>query len=102
MEDNNGVDPHAVNSFRWHHDGTHIFQIEETLYKLHSDVLSRGSITFRDMFGVRSSDQDELDGFSQSKPITLVQVTVEIFDLFLAIIYIWDWLSAAKQQETSP
>jgi hypothetical protein len=88
----------------WHNDGTHYcqvclycslcrsdkadtIQVETTLYKIHADVLSRGSHTFRDMFGSRHPDQVELDGVNRNQPIMLVQMTAKIFDIFLSILY---------------
>ncbi|KAF7987120.1 hypothetical protein HWV62_323 [Athelia sp. TMB] len=79
----------AKSDKHWHDDGTHYVQVVETLYLLHSDVLSRGSQVFRDMFVVGNGTMapSDQDGASRNKPIVITNVNNIIFDLFLCIIY---------------
>ncbi|KAG1768509.1 hypothetical protein EDD22DRAFT_872088 [Suillus occidentalis] len=65
------------------HASSHIFQVENTLYKLCKSILSTASNVFRDMFTATQSEQIELDGMSDDRPIRLDGLSRETFELFL-------------------
>lgn len=60
------------------------WQVENTLYKLCSSILSSASDVFRDMFtAAQHSGQKELDGMSDDRPIHLEGISREGLELFL-------------------
>ncbi|KAG1855613.1 hypothetical protein F4604DRAFT_2042417 [Suillus subluteus] len=67
---------------------SHIFQVENTLYKLCSSILSASSNVFRDMFStMENSRQPEVDGMCDDKPIHLNRISREMFELFLEFMF---------------
>lgn len=69
-------------------DGTHVFLVENMLFKVHKSVLSDQSMTFRDMFGAnRDAGLDPVDGKSDEQPIVIPEVAAEVFELFLSVCY---------------
>ncbi|OAX37464.1 hypothetical protein K503DRAFT_857339 [Rhizopogon vinicolor AM-OR11-026] len=63
---------------------SHVFQVDNILYRLCDSVLSSFSQTFHDMFhAAATAGHEGLDGQSDEKPIHLDGVTREIFELFL-------------------
>ncbi|KAG1855692.1 hypothetical protein DFJ58DRAFT_840993 [Suillus subalutaceus] len=67
---------------------SHIFQVENTLYKLCSSILSASSNVFRDMFStMENSRQPEVDGMCDDKPIHLNGISRETFELFLEFTF---------------
>ncbi|KAG2738471.1 hypothetical protein P692DRAFT_20882620 [Suillus brevipes Sb2] len=67
---------------------SHVFQVENTLYKLCSSILSSASNVFRDMFAAaQNSGQMELDGMSDDKPIHLEGISWDAFELFLELTF---------------
>ncbi|KAF8998157.1 hypothetical protein BDQ17DRAFT_1309371 [Cyathus striatus] len=64
--------------------GSHIFQVENTLYKLYQDLLSRASDFFANMFKVPQPEGTQNSGSTDSYPIILPDIEVREFDNFLA------------------
>ncbi|KAG1738584.1 hypothetical protein EDD22DRAFT_852048 [Suillus occidentalis] len=70
------------------HASSHVFQVENTLYKLCSLILSSASNVFHDMFAAtQNSGQMELDGMSNDKPIHLEGISWDAFELFLELTF---------------
>ncbi|KIK32244.1 hypothetical protein CY34DRAFT_101927, partial [Suillus luteus UH-Slu-Lm8-n1] len=70
------------------HASSHVFQVENMLYKLCSSILSSASNVFRDMFAAtQNSGQMELDGMSDDKPIHLEGISRDAFELFLELTF---------------
>ncbi|KAH0836637.1 hypothetical protein J3R83DRAFT_8355 [Lanmaoa asiatica] len=68
--------------------GTHIFRVENTLYKLHDDVLVTQSGLFHDMFSIGENGHgDSSEGTDDDSPIILEGEHESVFNLFLADIY---------------
>ncbi|KAG1847638.1 hypothetical protein DFJ58DRAFT_843092 [Suillus subalutaceus] len=66
----------------------HIFQVENTLYKLCSSILSVSSNVFHDMFStMENSRQPEVDGMCDDKPIHHNGISRETFELFLEFTF---------------
>lgn len=65
-------------------------QIENTLYKLHRDILCSDSQVFKNMFasGIPAHSSGEMDGTSDENPIVLQQqCTAEEFNQLLTWFY---------------
>ncbi|KAF8549905.1 hypothetical protein OG21DRAFT_1447278 [Imleria badia] len=63
--------------------GTHIFRVENMLYKLHNDFLATHSGLFNDMFVIGDTNSSPIEGRSDAQPIVLEGEEQAIFDLFL-------------------
>ena len=61
-------------------NGSHIFQVKDTLYRLDHLKLEQDSETFRNMFKLPIAE-DAMEGKVDEVPIFLVDLTVEAFDL---------------------
>ncbi|KAG1863037.1 hypothetical protein F4604DRAFT_1929213 [Suillus subluteus] len=68
-------------------DGTHIFRIGDSLFKVHASILGDKSLGFRDMFAASQDTQlEEVDGSADDKPIFVpLQVSENAFELFLSM-----------------
>ncbi|KIJ59589.1 hypothetical protein HYDPIDRAFT_33029 [Hydnomerulius pinastri MD-312] len=75
-------------------DGSHVFRVENTLYKLSRTNLSRHSHVFADMFGAGKTQSgsegtaavvagSNTEGASDDQPILLPDLSASTFDLFL-------------------
>ncbi|KAG2066113.1 hypothetical protein BDR04DRAFT_106930 [Suillus decipiens] len=61
---------------------SHVFQVENILYRLCKSILSTYSNVFCDMFAAQDG-QIELDGMSDDRPIHLNGLSQDAFELFL-------------------
>ena len=65
-------------------NGSVIFRVEDTLYKLFRDTLEQDCHIFRDLFGfhqIGSTTEGKVD----ENPIVLPSLTMETFDLYLEL-----------------
>ncbi|KAF8550529.1 hypothetical protein OG21DRAFT_1513919 [Imleria badia] len=74
-------------------NGSHIFRVEKTLYKLHDDHLAHHSGLFNDMFAIGDAGSDSskpallVEGKSDANPIVLEGEQQAVFDLFMDHIH---------------
>ncbi|KAJ6593221.1 hypothetical protein B0H19DRAFT_916388 [Mycena capillaripes] len=68
-------------------DGTVIFLVEKTLYKVHRYFFERDSAIFASMFTLPSAAGERPEGEVVENPIVLEGVTTVDFDRFLSILY---------------
>ena len=68
----------------WFEIGTHILRAEDTLFRVHGDLLSATSDVFRNMFALGSPDHDTYEGCTL---VEIPQETAEDMFLFLLAVY---------------
>ncbi|KAI6008055.1 hypothetical protein EDC04DRAFT_2661731 [Pisolithus marmoratus] len=71
------------------HDGTHIFRVRNVLFKVHKNVLSDKSITFKTIFDAEvHADVLPIGGLTDNKAILVPeQISDDAFELFLSVCY---------------
>ena len=87
--------PSACGSTVTHHsrfydpNGSVIFWVEDTLYKLIRFTLEKDSEFFRQLFDIGAFGQPTTEGEVDENPIIMPAVTVEAFDLYLELRNNW-------------
>jgi len=71
----------------YHPNGSIIFWVEDTLYKLFHDALEQDCQLFHDLFWMPCKEQTQ--GKVDENPIFLPCLTVEVFDLYLELSGGW-------------
>ncbi|KAL1727037.1 hypothetical protein EV714DRAFT_191291, partial [Schizophyllum commune] len=66
-------------------EGTKIFKVESTLFRVHTYFLAKHSALLRDMLNVGKADASE--GSSDQRPIVLPNIRATEFELILEIFY---------------
>ena len=66
-------------------NGSHIFWVKDTLYKLDCHTLEWDSEVFCDMFELPTAEAFQTEGKIDEDPIFLMGITVEAFDLYLEL-----------------
>jgi len=70
-------------------NGTYIIKVENTLYKLIHTVLVNESEAFADLFHVGGVGPETVEGLIDEEPIVIPEVTVDVFDLFVELKFVW-------------
>ena len=70
-------------------NGTYIFRVENTLYKLHHALLVNESAVFAQLFDIGSVGPPKTEGKTDEDPIRLEGSTVESFDLLVEFKFAW-------------
>ena len=70
-------------------NGTYIFRVENTLYKLHHTLLTNESAVFASLFDIGSLGPAKSEGKTDEDPIRLEGCTVESFDLLVEFKFAW-------------
>ena len=70
-------------------NGTYIFCVEITLYKLHHTLLTNESAVFAQLFDIGSVGPPKTEGKTDEDPIRLEGCTVESFDLLVEFKFAW-------------
>ena len=68
--------------------GSHIFRLEDTLYKLFHDRLEQDSEIFHMLFNT-GDEAPTTEGTINEDPIFLPDLTVEVFDMYLELSGGW-------------
>ncbi|KAL4065546.1 hypothetical protein V8B97DRAFT_1983614 [Scleroderma yunnanense] len=67
-------------------NGTYVFQVENTLYKLNHDILVNESLVFANLFSFSVFAPESMEGKSDEEPIHVdPNLSVEVFDLFVEL-----------------
>ena len=70
-------------------NGTYIFRVEHTLYKLQHTLLTNESAVFAELFDIGSVGPEKAEGKTDENPIVLEGYTVETFDLLVEFKFVW-------------
>ncbi|OCH85755.1 hypothetical protein OBBRIDRAFT_784424 [Obba rivulosa] len=68
-------------------DGTHIFRVQNTLYKLHAGILAKRLDMFNSMFSLPITSQNMPEGRSDDRPLYPPQTSAKEFEYLLRYIY---------------
>ena len=70
-------------------NGTYIFRVEHTLYKLQHTLLTNESAVFAALFDIGSVGPEKIEGKTDENPIVLEGHSVETFDLLVKFKFAW-------------
>jgi len=68
-------------------DGSVIFLVENTLYRIHKSFLTRDSVVFSELFALPCPPDQQPEGITDDKPIELKGQNREDFECFLSFYY---------------